>query len=174
MVARLHGNNGSTRQEGKASEVAERRKEVFELYKAGKTQTEIAKMYGVTQPLIWRDLKIVMAELNATSLELAAEYRGIHLERLQTAFGAIWPKVVNMPDAKGVQPYTVAQQFEAVRTMIRLMEREAALLGLDAPTKVDILARVQDRAEQEGVDPGVLAAEVRIVEAEYKQLAAGK
>ena len=41
---------------------ADRRKQVAELYLGGKSQTEIARQFGVSQPLISKDLKIIQKE----------------------------------------------------------------------------------------------------------------
>jgi hypothetical protein len=48
----------------------------------------------------------------------------------------------------------------AVGLALRIMERRAKLLGLDAPAKIDIEARVRAIASQPGLDAGDVLHEV--------------
>ena len=48
--------------------------------------------------------------------------------------------------------------------ILRVMERRARLLGLDVPERIDITARIRERAIEEGLDPDLaLAAAERIL-----------
>jgi hypothetical protein len=88
---------------------------------------------------ILKDIKTMLAQREAESGADVTEYRRIHLERIDRALFRIWPKV-----AQG--------DLDAIDRMLRLLEREARLLGLDAPTKIDLAARIRALASAEGWD----------------------
>jgi transposase-like protein len=53
------------------------------------------------------------------------EMRELHRQRLETALMAIWPDVV-----KG--------DLEAIKVMLKILERDAKLYGIDAPVKTEV------------------------------------
>lgn len=112
-------------QPGKAQEIAERRVKAFNLRKAGATYRDIAKQLEVTHATIVQDIKAVMKELQKTQLEEAADYRSLELERLDAMQVQLWPQA-----NKG--------NHGAVDRVLRIMERRAKLLGLDAPAKSQV------------------------------------
>ena len=54
-----------------------------------------------------------------------AEMRELHRQRLEVALTAIWPDVV-----KG--------DLEAIKVMLKILERDAKLYGIDAPVKTEV------------------------------------
>ena len=118
----------------------ENRLKAFELYKAGATLTATGRALGVSHTTARNYVTSVLDRLAADSKALAERYRNLQMARLQDMVFALWPKVR-------------AGDVPAVLALLRIMEREAKLLGLDAPTKVDIEARVRLIAEREGFDP---------------------
>ena len=62
---------------------------------------------------------------------LNAEMRELHRQRLETALMAIWPDVV-----KG--------DLEAIKVMLKILERDAKLYGIDAPVKTEMEVTTYD------------------------------
>jgi hypothetical protein len=120
--------------------ILERRQQVYEHYKNGKSMREIGKLVGVSTMQVSRDLHAMIAILQERTLKLAGEVRHVHLDRIQEALKAIYGRVLH-------------GDYDAIMIMLRLMEREAKLIGLDAPTKIDIEARILAIAKVEGIDP---------------------
>jgi hypothetical protein len=78
--------------------------------------------------------------------------RGLELERLDALHAACWPAAL-------------AGHLRSIDTVLRIMRRRAALLGLDAPRRHHVTAEVPlqafaaHAAERAGLDPAeVLAA----------------
>lgn len=92
----------------------------LELRKQGKTYAEIHALTGISQTTV-HDL--VQKALQRTLEEPAAGVRALELERLD----ALWLKW--FPRAQG-------NNKDAAAVCLRIMERRARLLGLDAPTTV--------------------------------------
>jgi hypothetical protein len=100
--------------------------------------------------------KAVSTALRDTLREPAEEVRALELERLDHMLTAIWPAALS-------------GNFRAQDQVLRLMERRAKYLGLDAPARVDIEARIRMVAEELGLDP-----EAAILEAAQILRAAAK
>ena len=73
---------------------------------------------------------------------------GIELERLDVALKAVWKQVI-----KG--------ELGAIHTMLKIMERRARLLSLDAPSKIDVTHYLEQAAIDEGLDPNLVLAEAQ-------------
>lgn len=114
----------------------ERQRKALELRKQGKTYAVIAVELG------YRNTSgahtAVKSALHKTLSEPAEELRLLEAERLDMLLAAVWPSATN-------------GEPKAVENALRIMERRAKLLGLDAPTTTDItsgggpLAIVMDR-----------------------------
>lgn len=141
---------GRKKQEGKKLRMAERRAKSVTLYKAGWTYRDIAAELDVSHDTIAKDIQTTLAQYAKISEKEAEEIRFVHVERIQAAVKAIWQSV-----GKG--------NLKAIHTLIRLMEREAKLLGLDAPTKVDLEHRVRRMADEMGLDPEAAVREAEKV-----------
>jgi hypothetical protein len=100
-----------------------RQLQALELRKAGVSYQKIADALGYAHASGAH--KAVESALKRTLQDPADEVRRLEVERLDAALFALWPSVT-----KG--------QYKAVEVALRLMERRAKLLGLDAPTKTDV------------------------------------
>jgi len=112
----------------------ERERAALELRKAGATYRAIGEALGITPVGAYRAVMRAIAKLNARVLEEAEAVRRLELERLDDLLLAMWPQA-----KKGNQG--------AVDRVLRIMERRARLLGIDAPVKQeldvgDALARI--------------------------------
>ncbi len=96
------------------------------LRKEGDTYQQIADKLGLS---IGGAYTAFQRGLQRTVQEPADEYRKVEFERLQAMIRVVWPLV-----KKG--------DFEAIKTAIKIQERVAKLLGLDAATKHEVDARM--------------------------------
>lgn len=116
----------------------ERRVVFWEQYKEGKSFRQIAQEHDVSSSTVSSDIRAFVRELKDEGLRHVEEYRIVHQERIAVAINAIWHRVLE-------------GKTDAINTLIRLLERESRLLGLDAPTKVDITAKIRALAVGEGI-----------------------
>jgi len=115
----------------------------LELRKAGIGYQRIADSLGYKDASgAWRAVK---AALKKTLQEPSDELRKLELERLDAAASAIYPSVKQ-------------GQYGAIDRWIKIMERRAKLLGLDAPQKIEgtgeggevVLRIVREAAKKDG------------------------
>lgn len=113
----------------------ERELQALELRKAGFTFDRIAQQLGISQPGAYKAVKRALSRLTAQTDEAADEVRRLELERLDGMLPVMW---------------TQAKQGNqgAVDRVLRIMERRARLLGLDAPAEVKIGGRITQVTEQ--------------------------
>lgn len=122
---------------------AERQKQAMQLRLAGASYDDIAARLGFAgRGGAWR---AVMSALKQTLQEPADELRKMELERLDRLLLGVWGQA-----AKGNQG--------AIDRALKIMERRAKLLGLDAPTKQDldgemIITVVRDKYDQKSNRP---------------------
>ena len=95
----------------------------LELRKAGVSYQRIAETLGYKDASgAWRAVK---SALKKPLQEPAAELRPLEVERLDAMLSAIWASVKQ-------------GQYGAQDRALKIMERRARLLGLDAPVKADV------------------------------------
>ena len=101
-----------------------RQRQALELRAAGHRYEEIASRLGYRG----RNgaYKAVMAGIQRTLQEPAEVVRKMELHRLDQLWRAVWPKVA-------------AGELPAVDRALRIMERRAAYLGLDAPKAIKMV-----------------------------------
>lgn len=111
---------------GEAEIIAERRVQVLALRKAGMSYRAIATRVGASIDTVWSDVQAELSELNALTAEHAEDVLTLEMRRLDD----LQVQVTNILQA-GPTP-------RAIDTAIRLMERRAKMLGVDAPSKKQI------------------------------------
>ena len=99
---------------------------------------EIADELKVDVSTIYKDLKVLDDWFKEQAVEQIAVLKGQDLVRIEKAIGYLWPKV-----QKG--------QVTAIRALVELLQRRARLLGLDAPTNLNLSWEVEAKAQ--GIDP---------------------
>lgn len=123
----------------KELEVELRRKKVLNLRVTGKTIREIAAHLGVSVGLVHKDLTAVLARTVAETNEVQHVEREVSLARLDRSMNVAWTQVSKKP-------------LEAVDRIVRIEQRRADLLGLDAPkVSIDLqqaTKRLMDCVEQ--------------------------
>ena len=95
----------------------------LELRKRGLSYRQIAAQTGYKSAQAAH--KAVMTALQRTTQEPADEVRKLELERLDALLFGVWEAAINGDD-------------KAVNNALRIMERRAKLLGLDAPVKNEV------------------------------------
>jgi hypothetical protein len=124
-------------------EVRERTRKALELRRAGANYDEIARQLGLAKSTVHAMVHSAMREITR---EPAEELRNLELQRLDAMMMGLWPNA-----RKG--------DATAVTAVLRVMERRAKLLGLDAVVKHELT----------GPDGGPLRADVLNVHAQLLQ-----
>jgi hypothetical protein len=145
--------NGEHKASKQRIAAAEKQRQALELRKAGESYDAIAEKLGYSgRPGAY---KAVKTALEKTIQEPADELRRIELERLDTMLKSIWH-------------FVEAGNTKHVAAALRIMERRASLLGLDAPKQVDVKVTIREEVARM-VAAGMLdasEADAAIAEAE--------
>lgn len=112
------------RKAGHDERIAARRTQALELRKQGKSYRAIATACGVDVATAWDDIQAEMGELRKLAGAAAEEARELELQRLDR-----WQEKLEGAGLK-------SGDHRAVMAAVRISERRAKLLGLDAPTKL--------------------------------------
>lgn len=123
---------------------AERQRQALELRRAGHSFPTIARHLGYRAAS--GAYAAVLAGLRATLREPADALRELEAQRCDQLQAAVWPAALQ-------------GEPRAVLACLKVMERRARLLGLDAPQLVDIRLRLRVLAESLGLDPDAAIAE---------------
>jgi AcrR family transcriptional regulator len=99
---------------------AERRKQVLELAQAGYSFRQIGAQLGISHGAAYEHFRNALAEVVRP---VAEETLNLELERLDTMQQPLWPSA-----SRG--------NLKSQAAVLRLMERRAAYLGLDAPKRL--------------------------------------
>jgi hypothetical protein len=129
------------------TETAERRRRALQLRQAGASLSQIGEHLGVSES---RACRIVQDALAATVREPAEEIRALELARLDQlwveATKVLRRQHVTVSNGRVViHPGTKAPLeddgpvLNAIDRLLKIQERRARLLGLDAPTKHEVL-----------------------------------
>ena len=149
-----------TKASEKALNAHQRKIDALEMRKAGHTFQVIADNLGYRGPSGAYDA--VMSAIKTTLQEPADELRKMEVERFDVMINSLWPKVLN-GDAR------------ATEVAVKVMERRAKMLGIDAPEKREDThtIRVEHMAKQLADVTGLDEREI-VAEAERLVLAAQK
>jgi hypothetical protein len=115
------------------AEVELRRKKVAANLLGGLNYRQMAEALGVSIGTISSDVKIILGRWQREQVKDAGDYVQMELVRLDRALNAIWDRVLE-------------GDLKAIETMLKIEERRARLLDLDAPITIkatDIDAAIQ-------------------------------
>jgi len=113
---------------GRAHESAERRQKALELRKNGYDYRTIAKALNTTVKTAYLDVQKCLEEIRANTHETAEDVLELELKRLDIAQAALMPRV------RDGDP-------RAIDTLMRVQERRAKYLGLDAANKLEVTGK---------------------------------
>lgn len=130
-------------------EMEHRRRQVAEYYQQHATQAEIAEMLGVDRATISRDVQAILADWKRAYLVDAEAYVLRDLADLDSLERECSTRLRATGDAVWVL------------RLVQIKARRAKLLGLDAPSKIDIEVYVRQRAQELGLDQVDALREVR-------------
>lgn len=130
-------------------EAIERQRQALELRLGGASYAAIASALGYASTS--GAVKAIDSAINRTLEEPAEKVRKLELRRLDAMLLALWPKVKNGDEA-------------AITAALRVMHRRAQYLGLDAPTKIDLVEYTREQARHAGLTDDDVEAAVRFVE----------
>jgi hypothetical protein len=99
-----------------------KRVRALELRIAGKRFTEIGKALGVGEARAYTFVKEELDRLNRQRTETASQLQRLECDRLDKMMAAVWPQAE-------------AGDVNAIAAAVKLMQRRARLLGLDAPAR---------------------------------------
>lgn len=98
-----------------------RQQRAWDLFTAGATFQQVGDALGVSNKTAWEDCVAVKRQLPVLLVKECVLIRARQLARLDGVHRAHWPKRHQKPHAD---------------VLLKVYEREAKLLGLDAPTKI--------------------------------------
>lgn len=122
--------------ESERIKIAERRSLALDHRKAGLSYRAIGKKLGISYVQARRDIEAELAILAKERTDKAEEMRQLELERLDML-------------TNGLEPMAKVGNPGAVNSFLRVMERRAKLLGLDAPAKMDLNVDVSTLSDDE-------------------------
>lgn len=104
--------------------ITKRREKSLELRQQGYTFQDIGQILGVSWVQSRRDVMAGLDEAAKKIRESSEHILAVHMGRLERAIQSMWPAIES-------------GDLEAIRTMTKVLEREAKLLGIDAPAKTE-------------------------------------
>lgn len=113
---------------------AQRARQVMQLRMAGASERTIAAQLGLSPGGVHKIIVRELATVRAETGEAAEEARKLELERLDQLQAALWPDAIGIDAQTGTRK---APSLQATDRVLRVMERRAALLGLDYKPKVE-------------------------------------
>jgi DNA-binding CsgD family transcriptional regulator len=119
-----------------------RRERCLQMRIAGLSEREIARRLGVSNTQITRMLRTSLDALNASEMNSAAYLRRLELERCDQM-------------VTGLMPHRRDPRY--VDSILRIMERRANYLGMDAPKREEVIQKTMGVEEQ--LDLSALAPE---------------
>lgn len=110
---------------GEEERIAVRRVQALQLRKAGASYRQIATQLGVDIATAWSDVQAELLQLRTLATTTAEDVKALELQRLDALTAGLFVKATSSGgDAR------------AVTALVRVSERRARLLGLDAPVKL--------------------------------------
>lgn len=109
---------------GEETRLADIRAECMRLRRDGKSYRKIAAALGIDPHTAWDHVQAELRDIRERTREDTDAVRDIEIQRIDEAMDAL---------GSGIR----AGDVPSVMAMVKLQERRAKLLGLDAPTKVE-------------------------------------
>lgn len=118
--------------------IAARRAEAIKLRVRGKTIREIAAELGIGVATAHDDVRTAMTEIAQEAEGNVLAQRGTELARLERALGVVESVLTSAPTVDGGDEL----QLKALDRLVKIQDQRAKLLGLYAPERKEIDAKV--------------------------------
>jgi predicted transcriptional regulator len=127
---------------------AERRAQVAEMYRKGYTQMQIAVALGTTQGTVSRDVRWLLDEWQKTHVHEVNDAVTKQLDELRELRLNAWKQ------------FEQTERKAWLDVILNVQEREAKLLGLNAPSEIITTHSWRSHLEKEKVDAAEVFAEL--------------
>jgi hypothetical protein len=124
---------------GEAERIIERRTRALEMRKAGASYRRIASQLGVSVKTAHDDINAELLDLREQTQQDAQTVKDLELQRCDAMTQGLWT-AVETGDPK------------AVMAAVRVSERRARLIGLDAPAKTELTGSLNVRSDKKEAD----------------------
>ena len=108
---------------------AQKKAKALDLRLAGYTYAKIAETLGISDSSAHRYVSEGLDEANADALEGAHKLRKVMNGRLEKMIVALWKDALTAE--------SIEERRRSIRELVKLLDRQAKLLGLDAPKGVE-------------------------------------
>jgi DNA-binding CsgD family transcriptional regulator len=148
---------------GEQETITARRVQALDLRKTGATYRQIAAQLGTSAHTAFDDVQAELRELRTQTVQEAEDLRDLELQRCDVMTEGVWTNV------KAGDPRSVA-------AAVRVSERRARLLGLDAAMKtehsggIDVRLEAQQRREFEAICRILDEANLKVVQAKIAEV----
>ncbi len=125
---------------------AKRKAKVIDLYLAGNTYREIREETGLSLGIISRYINEAVEEANKAAQEGMRKIKRLEVMKIDRLIKAFWPKAIEA-------------DVQAASMVLKLLERKADMLGLDAPFRIEnmtndeLIKAIAELGETDGVSP---------------------
>lgn len=159
------------------AELTAEEQKALDLRVAGKTFPQIAKELGCSLGTAYGRVQQALAYSREAMASKGAEYRELEANRLNKLLESMWPVAIGemqvlpkMDDEgntrKTIEEATLEGQQKAVDRVLKIMERRAKMLGLDAPAKTELTGKDGQPMQVHNVDPVELAKRIELLAAQ--------
>jgi hypothetical protein len=107
--------------------------QVYDLLEQGASTDEIASLLEISREEVRRIIVAQERSIRDDLAERVERHRNAQLGRLEDLLAAVWDRAIGDPESDDL--LARAPSIPAITTALRIMKRQSALLGLDAPTK---------------------------------------
>lgn len=104
---------------------AQRYHTIMKMRLEGHSQYSIAQALGITQAAVSRAIAVACVKANEVQADRVEHYRRLQSERLDMVLTKLWPRIEQ-------------GDVNAAATLVKIEERRAKLLGLDAPQRIQV------------------------------------
>ncbi|MCB1773861.1 MAG: hypothetical protein KDI88_09610 [Gammaproteobacteria bacterium] len=135
------------------AKAAERRREALKMRIEGKTLQQIGDALGITRQAAGKSIRAALIQLGEETREDSETLRALQQARIEHAIRMVWPDIEN-------------GRLTAIDRLVKLLDQQARLFGLYAPTRT---ALTDPSGTKEFSGGGMSALLKRIREAQQRE-----
>src|SRR5262249_28918622 len=145
---RAVGRIRSPKTQAKLLVTRQRQERVIALLAQGRSQRAVAREVGLTQPRVCQIYQAHLQQIQERSLRRLALHRARQMLRLEAMIEVTFPKAIGLVVGRDGSQTFGKPDPAAARLMLRLMQSEARLLGLNAPWEQPVEAKPEPPKKQ--------------------------